>query len=153
MIDLEVREGDSHEFLHLASRLIAGAAVASDLPSMGEGRVMTLPRGGVSKTEVVVIFVVLAILLALSVPAIQVARESARRTDCKRGLATLGIGLSAAENREGAFPAGTVANIQLPPEKRLSWYAGASPFLLGQEYLVMKMAEMDKPKGARQWRQ
>jgi hypothetical protein len=32
MIELHVGDGDSHEFLHVASRLIAGATIASDLP-------------------------------------------------------------------------------------------------------------------------
>lgn len=32
MIELECGEGDSHEFLHIASRLIAGAATVTDLP-------------------------------------------------------------------------------------------------------------------------
>jgi hypothetical protein len=36
MIELEAGEGDSHEFLHVASRLIAGAAMATGLP-VGRG--------------------------------------------------------------------------------------------------------------------
>jgi hypothetical protein len=32
MIELETDKGDSHEFLHLASQLITGAAIATDLP-------------------------------------------------------------------------------------------------------------------------
>lgn len=32
MIELETGRGDSHEFLHLASQLITGAAIATDLP-------------------------------------------------------------------------------------------------------------------------
>jgi hypothetical protein len=32
MIELDVGDGDGHEFLHIASRLISGAAIASDLP-------------------------------------------------------------------------------------------------------------------------
>jgi hypothetical protein len=42
MIELEVREGDSHEFLHLASRLIAGAAIASNLPPKDGLRVIQI---------------------------------------------------------------------------------------------------------------
>jgi hypothetical protein len=34
MIELETADNDSHEFLHIASRLIAGAAVASDLSTI-----------------------------------------------------------------------------------------------------------------------
>jgi hypothetical protein len=32
MIELECGKGDSHEFLHIASRLITGAAIATELP-------------------------------------------------------------------------------------------------------------------------
>ncbi len=99
-------------------------------------------RSGVTRTEVVVLLVVFATLLSLAVPAILLARESARKTACQNNLKQLGLGLSAAADVSGAFPAGTVVRKVLPPEKRLSWYVGTSPYLLSQEWLVI---QMDQP--------
>jgi prepilin-type processing-associated H-X9-DG protein len=99
-------------------------------------------RPGVSKTGVMVVFVVLAVMLALAVPAILAARESARKTACRDNLEELGLGLSAVATVNGCFPAGTVVRKALPPEKRLSWYVGSSPYFLPQEWVVV---QMDQP--------
>ena len=99
-------------------------------------------RAGISRAEVVVGFVLLALALCLIPPAIQRSREAARRTACQQNLKQLGLGFLQAEHTTGLFPAGTVVREGLPPEKRLSWYVGSSNFLLQQQWLVM---QMDQP--------
>ena len=96
-------------------------------------------RLGVSRTGVVVLFAVLTVVLGLAIPAILAARESARKTTCQNHLKELGQGLSATATANGHFPAGTVVRKAIPPEKRLSWYVGSSPFFLSQEWVVVQM--------------
>jgi prepilin-type processing-associated H-X9-DG protein len=49
------------------------------------------------------------------------ARESARRSQCVGHLKWTILHLLNYRSRHGAFPAGTIPNPQLPPERRLSW--------------------------------
>ncbi len=54
-------------------------------------RVNRVPRGGYSLLELLVVVAVISILLAISFPAVQRVRESARGSDCKNRLRQLGI--------------------------------------------------------------
>jgi prepilin-type processing-associated H-X9-DG protein len=108
-------------------------------------------RSGVSRTNIIVVLIVLAVMLALLLPAIRLSRESARKGLCQHNLKELGLGVLNFEQANKAFPAGTVVLKALPPEKRLSWYVACSPYvLLGQEWLVIKMDEpWDSPANLR----
>ena len=98
-------------------------------------------RSGVSRTNVIVVLIVLVVMLALLFPAIRLSRESARNSACKNNLKQLGLGVLTFEQVNKTFPAGTVVRTSLPPEKRLSWYVACSPFVLDQRWLTIKMDE------------
>jgi prepilin-type processing-associated H-X9-DG protein len=99
-------------------------------------------RPALSRTDVVVILVILGGVLCVIPPAIQRAREASRRALCQDHLKQLGLGLDQAAASLGAFPAGTVVRQGLPPEKRLSWYVGSFDFFVAQAELVM---QLDQP--------
>ena len=75
-----------------------------------------------------------AVAVALLLPAVQQAREAARRSTSKNNLKQIGIGLHNYHDRHRSFPAGTHPNEKLKTEERLSWLAEILP-MLDQEAL------------------
>ncbi len=70
-----------------------------------------------------------AIGVALLLPAVQQAREAARRSTSKNNLKQIGLALHNYHDTFREFPPGTQPNEKLKPEKRLSWQAKILPFL------------------------
>ena len=64
------------------------------------------PVGGFSLVELLVVIAILGILIALLLPAVQTARESARRTQCSNNLKQIGVGMQNHLAAHGAFPPG-----------------------------------------------
>lgn len=59
--------------------------------------------------ELLVVIAIIGVMVALLLPAIQSARESARRTQCLNSLKQLGVGLHHYVAAESHFPPGSVA--------------------------------------------
>jgi len=61
-------------------------------------------RKGFTLIELLVVIAIIAILIALLLPAVQQAREAARRTQCRNNLHQLAIAFANYEESHGAFP-------------------------------------------------
>jgi prepilin-type N-terminal cleavage/methylation domain-containing protein/prepilin-type processing-associated H-X9-DG protein len=108
-------------------------------------------RNGMTLVELLVVFAIVALLIALLVPAVQKVRETANRAQCANNLKQIGLGLHNYTSVNGAFPTAwkllPVPDLAVPPSTA---QVGVSMFVVILPYIEQEnlFAAIDTRKGA-----
>jgi len=105
----------------------------------GSGRNCRPVRRGFTLVELLVVIAIIGILIALLLPAVQAAREAARRMQCSNNLKQVGIALHTYHDTNKSFPIGIRAS---GPRTQLTW---------GESWWVGLLPGMEQSAIADKW--
>jgi prepilin-type N-terminal cleavage/methylation domain-containing protein/prepilin-type processing-associated H-X9-DG protein len=86
-------------------------------------------KQGFTLIELLVVIAIIAVLIALLLPAVQQAREAARRTQCKNNLKQQGLALMNYESTHRVFPPARIDLGPTPAYFQASWTQMILPYI------------------------
>jgi len=111
----------------------------SNLRSCGRASSLRSNPGGFTLIELLVVIAIISVLIGLLLPAVQIARESARKIQCQSNLKQMGLALQGFHSTHNLFPAGKLDFGGLGH----SWCTVLLPFL--EQGALAERFDMSKP--------
>ena len=106
-----------------------------------------MSRKAFTLVELLVVIAIIGILIALLLPAVQAAREAARRIQCRNNLRQVAVALHNYHTAQNSFPAGAYYPVDESPRNRHTWLESLMPYLELQS--VYDRLDFNRPTSVR----